>query len=234
MILEQSYGPVTRLLVQKVGKCQPIMKANVFNAVIGALPYAVKTEFIPFVTSDGKQDPGTYNDLLHNLSNGKFDAVAGDITILANRSKYVDFTLPYTEAGFSMIVPIKVDDRKSPWIFMRPLETNLWITIGAFFIYTGLVVWVVEHRVNKEFRRPPGQQVGMIFWFSFSTLVFAHRLYSLPCSGHKIDEKINIDNFSANSVYGYIAIAIDLLLREVYSQSVQPEQTTSGEDKTLK
>ena len=100
--------------------------------------------------------------------------MAGDITILADRAKYVDFTLPYTEAGFSMIVPIKVDDRKSAWIFMRPLETNLWITIGAFFIYTGLVVWVVEHRVNKEFRGPPHQQVGMIFWFSFSTLVFAH------------------------------------------------------------
>lgn len=100
--------------------------------------------------------------------------MAGDITILADRMKYVDFTLPYTEAGFSMIVPIKADDRKSPWIFMRPLETNLWITIGAFFMYTGLVVWIVEHRVNKEFRGPPSQQVGMIFWFSFSTLVFAH------------------------------------------------------------
>ncbi|GJR63600.1 Ras-related protein RabF1 [Tanacetum coccineum] len=31
-----------------------------------------------------------------------------------------------------------------------------------------------------------------------------------------------------------IAIAINLSLMEAYSQSVQPEQTTSGEDKTLK
>lgn len=99
--------------------------------------------------------------------------MAGDITILANRSDYVDFTLPYTEAGVSLIVPI-VDERKSAWIFMRPLEKELWIATGAFFIYTGLVVWILEHRVNKEFRGPPGQQVGMIFWFSFSTLVFAH------------------------------------------------------------
>ncbi|GJS00403.1 glutamate receptor 2.8-like protein [Tanacetum coccineum] len=168
--IDANIDPKTKQVISVTGFC-----VDVFNAVIEALPYAVKTEFIPFVTPDGTRAAGTYNDLLRNLSNGKYDAVAGDITILADRAKYVDFTLPYTEAGFSMIVPIKVDDRKSPWIFMRPLETNLWITIGAFFIYTGLVVWVVEHRVNKEFRGPPRQQVGMIFWFSFSTLVFAHR-----------------------------------------------------------
>ncbi|KAK9060551.1 hypothetical protein SSX86_021255 [Deinandra increscens subsp. villosa] len=147
---------------------------DVFDAVIAALPYAVKHEFIPFVTPDGKKPLGSYNDLVHSLSNKTYDAVAGDITILADRSDYVDFTLPYTEAGFSLIVPIE-DERKSAWIFLRPLEKELWITIGAFFIYTGLVVWILEHRVNKEFRGPPGQQVGMIFWFSFSTLVFAHR-----------------------------------------------------------
>ncbi|KAI3711928.1 hypothetical protein L1987_70477 [Smallanthus sonchifolius] len=147
---------------------------DVFDAVIGALPYAVKYEFIPFVTPDGKKPAGSYNDLIYNLSAGKYDAVVGDITILANRSGRVDFTLPYTEAGVTLIVPIK-DERKSAWIFMKPLEKELWVTTVAFFIYTGLVVWVIEHRVNKEFRGPAGQQVGMIFWFSFSTFVFAHR-----------------------------------------------------------
>nr|GEX90798.1 glutamate receptor 2.8-like [Tanacetum cinerariifolium] len=140
---------------------------DVFNAVVDALPYAVKYEFIPFVT-------GSYDDLLQNLSHGKYDAVVGDVTVLANRWDHVDFTLPFSEAGVAMIVPIK-DERKSAWIFMKPLEKKLWITTGAFFIYTGLVVWFVEHRVNKEFRGPPLQHIGMIFWFSFSTLVFAHR-----------------------------------------------------------
>ncbi|XP_071741991.1 glutamate receptor 2.7-like [Rutidosis leptorrhynchoides] len=137
---------------------------DVFNAVIDALPYAVKHEFVT----------GTYIGLMYGLSDGTYDAVAGDITIRANRADIVDFTLPYTESGVSMIVAIK-DERKSAWIFMRPLEKELWITIGAFFIYTGLVVWILEHQVNKEFRGPPHKQVGMIFWFSFSTLVFAHR-----------------------------------------------------------
>ncbi|KAK4854401.1 hypothetical protein QYF36_023360 [Acer negundo] len=38
-----------------------------------------------------------------------------------------------------------------------------------------LVVWVLEHRVNTDFRGPRDHQIGTIFWFSFSTLVFAHR-----------------------------------------------------------
>ena len=104
----------------------------------------------------------------------KFDAVVGDVTIRANRSNFVDFTLPFTESGVSMIVRIEDDRRKSAWIFMKPLTMDLWLTTGAFFIFTGIVVWVLEHRVNKEFRGTPHNQLGMVFWFSFSTLVFAH------------------------------------------------------------
>jgi len=111
----------------------------------------------------------------------EYDAVVGDITIRANRTKFVDFTLPYIESGVSMIVPTKGEE-KSTWIFMKPLKTELWISIGAFFLYTGFVVWVLEHRVNKEFRGPPSNQVGMILWFSFSTMVYAHSKSPHPSS----------------------------------------------------
>ncbi|XP_059640870.1 glutamate receptor 2.7-like isoform X2 [Cornus florida] len=146
---------------------------DVFNEVMDSLPYAVPYDFVPFETA-GESD-GNYDEFIYQVFLEKFDAVVGDITILANRSKYVDFTLPYTESGVFMIVPIKADERKNAWIFMKPLTMDLWLTIGAFFFSTGFVVWVLEHRVNKEFRGPPHKQVGMIFWFSFSTLVFAHK-----------------------------------------------------------
>jgi hypothetical protein len=32
-----------------------------------------------------------------------YDAVVGDITIVYNRSLYIDYTLPFTESGVSMI-----------------------------------------------------------------------------------------------------------------------------------
>ena len=108
----------------------------------------------------------------------KYDAVVGDITIVARRSLYVDFTLPYMESVVSMLVLEKDDESKNLWIFLKPLSINLWLTTGVAFIFTGLVIWVLEHRVNTEFRGPPKQQLGLILWFSFSTLAFAHSKFS--------------------------------------------------------
>ncbi|XP_016474840.2 glutamate receptor 2.8-like [Nicotiana tabacum] len=148
--------------------------ADVFKEVIQSLPFAVPYELIPFRIPDTLTLPD-YDDLIYKISSKEYDAVIGDVTILANRSKYVDFTLPFTESGISAVVPVRDDERKNAWIFLKPLKTELWITTGAFFVFIGFVVWVLEHRVNKEFRGPKHKQVGMIFWFSFSTLVFAHR-----------------------------------------------------------
>ena len=107
----------------------------------------------------------------------KYDALVGDITILASRSLCVDFTLPYTESGVSMIVPIIADKSKSAWVFLKPLTWDLWVTSSCFFVFIGFVIWTLEHRVNEDFRGPPSKQVGTTFWFSFSTLVFAQSNY---------------------------------------------------------
>ncbi|KFK32618.1 hypothetical protein AALP_AA6G267100 [Arabis alpina] len=55
-----------------------------FEAVIRAMPYDVSYEFIPFEKRNGKP-AGNYNDLVHQVYLGKYDAVVGDTTILANR-----------------------------------------------------------------------------------------------------------------------------------------------------
>ncbi|BFG14669.1 hypothetical protein CerSpe_009430 [Prunus speciosa] len=141
--------------------------ADVFFAALDKLPFPLPHDFFVF--------DGTYDDLLHGIKEGKYDAVVGDTTIVAYRSLYVDFTLPYSESGVSMVVLVENNERDNIWIFLKPLSLDLWLTTGAAFIFTGFVIWVLEHRINSEFRGPPQQQLGMIFWFSFSTLVFAHR-----------------------------------------------------------
>ncbi|TXG62336.1 hypothetical protein EZV62_013699 [Acer yangbiense] len=146
---------------------------DVFEAVMKALPYAVTYEYIPFEFPNG-MSAGTYDDLVYQVNLGNFDAVVGDITILANRSRNVDFTLPYTESGVSMIVPIK-DKKKNAWVFLKPLTWDLWMTSACFFAFIGFVVWVLEHRINEDFRGPIEHQVGTSFWFSFSTMVFSQR-----------------------------------------------------------
>ncbi|PQM37467.1 glutamate receptor 1.3 [Prunus yedoensis var. nudiflora] len=144
---------------------------DVFKAVIEALPYKVHYEFIPFEDANGNM-AGTYNELVYQVHLQKFDAVVGDTTITWNRSLYVDFTVPFTDLGTGTLVP-KEDE--TMWIFLKPLSADLWITSAGFFILTGFVVWIIEKPINQEFQGSPSQQIGTIFWFSFSTLVFAHR-----------------------------------------------------------
>ncbi|XP_011012648.1 PREDICTED: glutamate receptor 2.8-like isoform X2 [Populus euphratica] len=148
--------------------------AEVFLAVLDTLPFPLPYEFIPFMNKSSRKSAGTYDDLLQQI-NQKFDAVVGDTTIVAYRSSYVDFTLPYSESGITMVVLMKRDERDNMWIFLKPLSPKLWFVTGLAFFVTGLVVWVLEHRINTEFRGTPEQQLGTVIWFSFSTLVFAHR-----------------------------------------------------------
>ena len=75
-----------------------------------------------------------------------------------------------------MVVP---NNNKNMWIFLKPLSVDLWITTAAFFILTGIIVWIIEHPNNEEFQGSLSQQIGTVLWFSFSTLVFAHSKYSL-------------------------------------------------------
>ncbi|KAM0939244.1 putative periplasmic binding protein-like I [Dioscorea sansibarensis] len=147
---------------------------EVFDKVMAALPYKVNYNYTLFANEKGEMN-GSYDDLIYQVYLKKYDVVVGDISVIANRSQYVDFTLPYTESGVSMVVPVKDQRRKNAWTFTEPLSASLWIASGVFFIFTGIVVWILEHRVNVEFRGPPSNQIGTIFYFIFSTLVFSHK-----------------------------------------------------------
>ncbi|RID66344.1 hypothetical protein BRARA_D01493 [Brassica rapa] len=145
-----------------------------FEAVIGAMPYDVSYEFIPFEKRNGKA-AGDYNDLVHQVYLGRYDAVVGDTTILANRSSYVDFTFPFIKSGVGLIAPIKDQVKRDSFTFLKPLSWKLWLTSFGFFFIVGITVWALEHRVNPDFRGPPNYQASTILWFAFSTMVFAPR-----------------------------------------------------------
>ncbi|PON65936.1 Ionotropic glutamate receptor [Trema orientale] len=146
---------------------------KVFEAALSLLPYKLEYELIPFVF-DQRNTTGSYEELIDQVYLKKYDGAVGDITITSNRSFYVDFTLPFTELGTAMVVRSE-SESNNIWIFLKPLSTDLWITTAAFFILTGFVVWLIERPTNKAFQGSPSQQIGTIFWFSFSTMVFAHR-----------------------------------------------------------
>lgn len=89
--------------------------------------------------------------------------MVGDIAIVTNRTKMVDFTQPYIESGLVVVAPVnKISS--SPWSFSRPFTPLMWAVTAAFFVIVGAVVWILEHRINDEFRGPPKQQIVTILW----------------------------------------------------------------------
>lgn len=93
----------------------------------------------------------------------EFDAAVGDITIVTNRTRTVDFTQPYVESGLVVVAPVKMLNSSS-WAFLRPFTPTMWTVTSAFFLLVGAVVWILEHRTNDEFRGPPKKQIITILW----------------------------------------------------------------------
>ncbi|XP_043689829.1 glutamate receptor 3.4 [Telopea speciosissima] len=144
---------------------------DVFEAAVGLLQYPVPRTYILY--GSGTRTPN-YNELVTMVSENKFDAAVGDITIVTNRTRIVDFTQPYIESGLTVVVPVK-ESKSSAWAFLKPFTVEMWCVTAAFFLFVGAVVWILEHRSNTEFRGPPRQQLVTVFWFSFSTMFFSHR-----------------------------------------------------------
>ncbi|KAL9327206.1 hypothetical protein ACSQ67_007851 [Phaseolus vulgaris] len=155
---------------------------DVFTAALNLLPYPVPYKFIPF--GDAKTNP-LNSDLLHMITIGAFDAVVGDITITTNRTKIVDFTQPYIESGLVVVAPIK-KLKSSAWAFLSPFSPMMWFVTGMFFLVVGAVVWILERRINDDFRGPARRQFVTIIWFSFSTLFFAQREKTVSTLGRLV------------------------------------------------
>ncbi|EYU21240.1 hypothetical protein ABFS82_09G131200 [Erythranthe guttata] len=157
---------------------------DLFKYVMAALPYTVEYEFIPFeisnastaVQTSNASSAGSYDDLSYQVFNGNFDAAVGDITITSARSEYVDFTFPIAQGGITRTQKIPHDDEnKGKYFFVQPLKRELWLTAIAMFIFTGVAMWILEHRFNRDFRGPPSEHAGLIFYIPFMTLAFANR-----------------------------------------------------------
>ncbi|GAB4831362.1 hypothetical protein Ancab_005375 [Ancistrocladus abbreviatus] len=128
--------------------------------------YALPYEFVAFY--------GTYDELVNCVYNKTFDAVVGDVTILANRSKHVDFTQPYAKSGLSMIVPYKSKESRKARLFTKPFNMQLWLATGGVLLYTTFSVWFLEHNVNPDFGGTWKNQLSASLRFIFSSVFFAH------------------------------------------------------------
>ncbi|PIA28579.1 hypothetical protein AQUCO_06800026v1 [Aquilegia coerulea] len=137
---------------------------DVFKEVMKALPYFIPYEFVPIQKANGEMET-SYNDLFHQVPHQKYDALIGDITITANRSVSVDFSLPYTTGGVQMVIPNIYDERNNllhPWLPMVvfwPLSLIANLSFVTVFILAFFEVLYMEYstsdlQIGKRLRCP--------------------------------------------------------------------------------
>ncbi|XP_021743767.1 glutamate receptor 2.9-like [Chenopodium quinoa] len=141
---------------------------DVFNTSLKYLPYDLPFKLVPYY--------GRYDDLVHQIHQRVFDAAVGDFLILDERYRWADFSQPFVKSGMNMVVTVKEDKTKDIWIFAMVFEKKLWILFLSMGLFIGFVVWLVERRRNPEFADGSvSQQLGAVFWFSFTLLFFAQK-----------------------------------------------------------
>ncbi|KAJ0780600.1 putative solute-binding protein family 3/ domain of MltF [Helianthus annuus] len=139
---------------------------DVFNACLEALPYEVTYKFVPYAN-------GSYDKLIEKVVNKEIDGILGDSTILAKRYEFVDFTSTYTDLGLGTLAKT---NRKDTWIFLKPLNANLWLTFTAFLIFNGLVIWAIE-AMDQESKSSSSERIATISWLIILTIFSAQSCF---------------------------------------------------------
>ncbi|KAF2916287.1 hypothetical protein DAI22_09g106900 [Oryza sativa Japonica Group] len=136
---------------------------EVFEETVKRLPYALPYEYVFYNTTENISS--SYDDFVYQVYLKKYDIAVADITITYKRSSYADFSLPYTESGVAMVVPVRKRINTTTWIFLKPLTFGMWSASIILFIYTGVVVWLLEFL--EEMVERLLSRIVLIIWLFF-------------------------------------------------------------------
>ncbi|CAD6219179.1 unnamed protein product [Miscanthus lutarioriparius] len=127
------------------------LSIDIFENALKRLPFALRYEYQAFDTDGNSTSSRSYNDFVYQVYLQRYDIAVGDITIIYNRSLYADFTIPYTESGVGMIVPVKEKVDTNMWIFLKPLSQGMWFRSFIFIIYTRIAICLLEYLSGNRY-----------------------------------------------------------------------------------
>ncbi|PWA94223.1 ionotropic glutamate receptor, metazoa [Artemisia annua] len=158
--------------VNKDGKLKGGFSIAIFCLALRELAYKIQPVFVPFI-NEHNESLGNYDQLVQQIDGKECEAVAGDVTISAYRTQYVDFTIPYMSSEVYILVPTAKKWSQTVLTLIKPFSNSLWLTIVVAFIFIGIAITRLEYSVgNPELKVPMYQQVLMVIWFPISVLFF--------------------------------------------------------------
>ncbi|XP_029651610.1 glutamate receptor ionotropic, NMDA 2B-like [Octopus sinensis] len=91
-----------------------------------------------------RQTNGEWNGLVRSILDDKADFIMTSMKITPERSKAVDFTVPFLETGITIIVAIR-EGAVSPTAFLEPYDYPAWCLILVFSVHaTGASIFIFE------------------------------------------------------------------------------------------
>ncbi|KAH1047676.1 hypothetical protein J1N35_038460 [Gossypium stocksii] len=185
---------------------------DVFEAAVRLLPHQITYKFTPFdVSSD---------ELINKVAYETFDVAIGDIVTTAGHNQHVEFSLPYLEPGFMMVVRAKTDELNNFWLFLTPFTPQLWVMIAAFYVLLGTITWIIEGQYEDGpnflealffLQRRPAKNIGSrivinvwIFMVLILTQVYTNMITTMLTSSQQGEPSIsNVDSLrQANATIG--------------------------------
>ncbi|KAK4268533.1 hypothetical protein QN277_025180 [Acacia crassicarpa] len=117
---------------------------NVFSKAVEVLAFSLNNyEFVP-LPNQSRSHNTSYDDILcRQMKEEDLDAIIADITIVASRTKCVDFTLPYLDSSVAMVVRV-TKTSTSKRILLKPFKWSLWLILGAIFVGATIIINALE------------------------------------------------------------------------------------------
>ncbi|XP_074647891.1 glutamate receptor ionotropic, delta-1-like [Tubulanus polymorphus] len=127
-----------------------------------------------------KDSNGTWNGMIGELVRKDADIALATLGISAEREKVVDFTKPYMEYSADILLkrPEAKDENEMTMItaFLRPFETNVWITIFGCILAVGVLLHLLNrfgpygsYRSQLPGNEPIDFNLVNSVWFAFAT-----------------------------------------------------------------
>ncbi|XP_045541113.1 ionotropic receptor 25a [Papilio machaon] len=120
---------------------------------------------------------GSWDGLIGDLMTGETDIAVAALTMTAEREEVIDFVAPYFEQTGILITIRKPIRKTSLFKFMTVLRTEVWLSIVAALILTGVMIWLLEKyspysaRNNPEAYPYPCREFTLkeSFWFALTS-----------------------------------------------------------------
>lgn len=108
----------------------------------------------------------TLPELIQTVRKGEADVAIAAITMTADREKLVDFSHPYFDSGLQIMVRAQSESA-----FGTTLRAVPWLAIGQLLGFAMMIVfvlanvlWLVERRSNKSFKKAYVPAIGEGLW----------------------------------------------------------------------